>query len=242
MILATRFAIILLVKIEANARMARSPGTTNEQRRIEIADLLLRLRRLGVTDQKVLAVMEAVPRDVFVAAGSVAEAYAERALPIDCGQTISAPAIVGMMTAALEATDRDRVLEIGTGSGYQAAVLAKLVRRVYTIDRFRTLVASAEQRFVALNLSNITTRVGDGLKGWPEQAPFDKIIVTAAAPTISEDLLAQVRVGGIVVAPVGPPDGVQKLAKIMRTDDGYERSVLADVRFVPLIPGAAARL
>lgn len=222
--------------------MARSSGTSNEQRRIEIAELLLRLRRVGVTDQKVLAAMEAIPRDVFVPADSVGEAYAERALPIDCGQTISAPAIVGIMTAALEVSDRDRVLEIGTGSGYQAAVLAKLARRVYTVDRFRTLVSAAEQRFAALNLSNITTRVGDGMKGWPEQAPFDKMIVTAAGTTVPDGLLEQVSAGGIVVAPVGPPDAVQKLVKIVRTDDGYERSVLADVRFVPLIPGAAARL
>lgn len=222
--------------------MARTPGTSNEQRRIEIADLLLRLRRVGITDQNVLAAMEAVPRDVFVPVDSVGEAYAERALPIDCGQTISAPAIVGIMTAALDVGDRDRVLEIGTGSGYQAAVLAKLARRVYTVDRFRTLVTAAEQRFAALNLSNITTRVGDGTKGWPEQAPFDKIVVTAAGENLSEGLLAQVRVGGFIVAPVGPPDGVQKLVKVVRTEDGYERSVLADVRFVPLIPGAAARL
>jgi len=222
--------------------MAHRPGTTNEQRRIEIADLLLRLRRVGVTDQKVVAAIEAVPRDVFVPVESVGEAYAERALPIDCGQTISAPAIVGIMTAALDVSDRDKVLEIGTGSGYQAAVLAKLARRVYTIDRYRTLVMGAEQRFAALNLSNITTRVGDGMKGWPEQAPFDKIVVTAAGETVPEGLLEQVRAGGIIVAPVGPPDGVQKLVKIVRTDDGYERSTLADVRFVPLIPGAAARL
>lgn len=222
--------------------MARSPGSSNERRRIEIADLLLRLRRVGVTDQRLLAAMEAVPRDVFVPADSVGEAYSERALPIDCGQTISAPAIVGIMTAALEVTDRDRVLEVGTGSGYQAAVLAKLARRVYTVDRFRTLVGAAEQRFAALDLSNITTRVGDGMKGWPEQAPFDKIVITAAGETLPEVLLAQVRVGGIIVAPVGPPEGVQKLVKIIRTEDGYERSVLADVRFVPLIPGTAKRL
>ena len=222
--------------------MAQSRGPSEEQRLIEIADLLLRLRRIGVTDQRVLKAIEAIPRDIFVAVGSVAEAYAERALPIECGQTISAPAIVGKMTAALEVSDRDRVLEIGTGSGYQAAILAKLARRVYTIDRFRTLVAAADRRFAALNLSNVTTRVGDGTKGWPEQAPFDKIIVTAAADAVPEALIEQVRVGGIVVVPVGSPDDVQKLVKVTRTADGYERSALADVRFVPLIPGTAARL
>lgn len=222
--------------------MARSAESSNERRRIEIADLLLRLRRIGITDQRVLAAIEAIPRDVFVPVDNVGEAYAERALPIDCGQTISAPAIVGMMTAALEVGDRDRILEIGTGSGYQTAVLAKLARRVYTIDRFRTLVVAAEKRFEALHLSNITTRVDDGIDGWPEQAPFDKIIVTAAGETMPDGMLKQVRVGGIVVAPIGPSDGVQKLLKFVRTDEGVEESVLADVRFVPLIPGKAARL
>jgi protein-L-isoaspartate(D-aspartate) O-methyltransferase len=222
--------------------MAPRSGTSSEQRQIEIADLLLRLRRVGVMDQRVLRAIEAIPRDLFVPADSVDEAYSERALPIDCGQTISAPVIVGLMTAALEVSDRDKVLEIGTGSGYQAAVLAKLARRVYTVDRFRTLVTMAEKRFATLNLVNITTRVGDGTKGWPEQAPFDKIIVTAAGAEVPEVLLAQVRVGGIIVAPVGPPDGIQKLVKIIRTEDGSERSVLGDVRFVPLIPGTAARL
>jgi protein-L-isoaspartate(D-aspartate) O-methyltransferase len=222
-------------------------GDASEDLRGDRADERARMVReqiaaRGVRDPRVLAAMEAVPRDIFVPADSVGEAYAERALPIDCGQTISAPAIVGIMTAALDVSDRDRVLEIGTGSGYQAAVLAKLARRVYTVDRFRTLVAAAEQRCAALNLSNITTRVGDGMKGWPEQAPFDKIVITAAGETVPELLLAQVRIGGIIVAPVGPPDGVQKLVKIIRTEDGYERSVLADVRFVPLIPGTAARL
>jgi protein-L-isoaspartate(D-aspartate) O-methyltransferase len=222
--------------------MARASESANERRRIEIADLLLRLRRLGITDQRILGAIEAIPRDVFVPVDSVEEAYAERALPIDCGQTISAPALVGMMTAALEIGDRDRILEIGTGSGYQTAVLAKLARRVYSIERFRTLVTAAEQRFAALRLSNITTRIGDGILGWPEQAPFDKIIVTAAGDTVPQALLAQVRVAGIVVAPVGPASGVQKLMKFVRTESGFDERTLADVRFVPLIPGKAASL
>jgi protein-L-isoaspartate(D-aspartate) O-methyltransferase len=213
-----------------------------DEGRIAVAELILRLRRSGVTDRRVLGVLEAVPRDFFVPPESKEQSYAERALPIDCGQTISAPVIVGMMTAALDLSDRDRVLEIGTGSGYQTAVLAKLARRVYTIDRFRTLVQAAEERFQALGLSNVTTMVGDGIKGWPEQAPFDKIIVTAAGEEIPEVLRKQVRVGGIIVAPVGPADGVQKLVKMTRTEDGFDETVLADVRFVPLIPGRAAHL
>jgi protein-L-isoaspartate(D-aspartate) O-methyltransferase len=213
-----------------------------DERRVRIADLILRLRRNGITDQHILGAIESVPRDVFVPAESRADAYAERALPIDCGQTISAPVIVGMMTVALDPGDRDRVLEIGTGTGYQSAILAKLCRRVYSIDRFRTLVTAAESRFRTLRISNITTLVGDGTKGWPEQAPFDRIIVTAAAETVPEALLKQVRIGGIIVAPVGPVDGVQKLLRIERTEADYQTKELADVRFVPLIPGKAERL
>ena len=213
-----------------------------DERRVRIADLILRFRRAGITDQAVLQAIESVPRDVFVPAESRAVAYAERALPIDCGQTISAPLIVGMMTAALDLDEGDRVLEIGTGTGYQTAVLARLCRRVYTIDRFRTLIAAAESRFRTLRITNIATLVGDGTKGWPEQSPFDRIIVTAAAEAVPEPLLTQVRVGGVIVAPVGPQDGVQKLLRIERTDTGYETRDLADVRFVPLIPGKAERL
>jgi protein-L-isoaspartate(D-aspartate) O-methyltransferase len=213
-----------------------------EARRTRIAELILRLRRAGIMEQKVLAAMEAVPRDLFVAPDGRREAYAERALPIDCGQTISAPVIVGMMTAALDLDPRDRVLEIGTGSGYQTAVLSKLCRRVYTIDRFRTLVAAAESRFKTLRLGNITTMIGDGTKGWPDAAPFDKIIVTAAGEEIPVPLLDQVKVGGIIVAPVGPQDGVQRLRRLKRTEAGFDATDLADVRFVPLIPGTAAKL
>ena len=213
-----------------------------DERRVRIADLILRFRRAGITDQAVLQAIESVPRDVFVPAESRADAYAERALPIDCGQTISAPLMVGMMTAALDIDEGDRVLEIGTGTGYQTAVLARLCRRVYTIDRFRTLIAAAESRFRTLRITNIATLVGDGTKGWPEQSPFDRIIVTAAAEAVPEPLLTQVRVGGVIVAPVGPQDGVQKLLRIERTDTGYEARDLADVRFVPLIPGKAERL
>jgi protein-L-isoaspartate(D-aspartate) O-methyltransferase len=212
--------------------MVRGDMDEEEARRIRLADLILRLRRAGIMEQRVLAAMEAVPRDLFVPPEGRRDAYAERALPIDCGQTIS----------ALDLNPRDRVLEIGTGSGYQCAVLAKLCRRVYTIDRFRTLVAAAESRFKTLRLGNITTMVGDGTKGWPEAAPFDKIIVTAATDALPEALFEQVVVGGIIVAPLGPQDGVQKLKRLVRTQEGFTASDLADVRFVPLIPGTAARL
>lgn len=222
--------------------MVEPRGEQGDDRRVRIAELILRLRRAGIMDQRVVAAIESVPREIFVPAESQAEAYAERALPIDCGQTISAPVIVGMMTAALDVGDRDRVLEVGTGTGYQSAVLARLARRVYTMDRFRTLIAAAESRFKSLRLGNITTLVGDGMQGWPEQAPFDRIIVTAAGEEVPPALKKQVRVGGIIVIPVGPQDGVQKLLRLERTEDGFTEKALADVRFVPLIPGKAARL
>jgi protein-L-isoaspartate(D-aspartate) O-methyltransferase len=211
-------------------------------RRTHIAEMILRLRRAGITDRRVVSAIEAAPRDLFVPAEMHAEAYAEQALPIDCGQTISAPVIVGMMTAALDVGADDRVLEIGTGTGYQTAILARLAKRVYTMERFRTLTAAAESRFRTLRLANITTLVGDGIKGWPEQAPFDRIIVTASDEAVPEALLRQVRLGGVLIMPVGPSDGVQKLMRYERGEDGFSGQALADVRFVPLIPGKAQRL
>jgi protein-L-isoaspartate(D-aspartate) O-methyltransferase len=210
--------------------------------RIRIANLILRLRRMGVTDTRVLSAIEAIPRDLFVPPESQPDAYAERALPIECGQTISAPAIVGMMTAALDIGDRDRVLEVGTGTGYQTAVLSRLARRVYSIDRFRTLVAAAEDRFKALRIANITTMVGDGMLGWPQQAPFDRIIVSASGEQVPDALLKQVKVGGVVVMPIGAADGIQRLTRMVRGQSGFDETSLADVRFVPLIPGKAAHL
>ena len=217
-------------------------GGAEDEKRVRLAELILRLRRAGVTDQRVVAAMEATPRELFVPPEMRAEAYSERALPIECGQTISAPVIVGMMTNALDVHERDRVLEVGTGSGYQAAVLARLCRRVYTIERFRTLTEAAEQRFRTLRIANITTLTADGMNGWPEQAPFDRIIVTAAGETVPEALLKQVKVGGVIVMPVGSAEGIQKLTRLERMEDGFNERVLADVRFVPLIPGKAARL
>lgn len=224
--------------------MSDSPPdyTTSEADRIAIADFLLRLRRAGLTDRRLVSAVESVPRQLFVPASARRSAYAERALPIDCGQTISAPELVAMMTAALGPEPGDKVLEIGTGSGYQAAILARLAAQVFTIDRFRTLVEIAESRFRTLKLTNITTRVGDGSLGWPEKAPFDRIMITAACDVVPQPLLDQLRVGGVMVAPVGPADRVQRLLRIVRTEDDYERQTLTDVRFVPLIPGKAEHL
>jgi protein-L-isoaspartate(D-aspartate) O-methyltransferase len=216
--------------------------SAGEADRIAIADFLLRLRRIGLTDRRLITAVESIPRQLFVPASARRNAYAERALPIDCGQTISAPELVASMTASLGPEPGDKVLEIGTGSGYQTAILARLAAQVFTIDRFRTLVETAESRFRTLKLTNITTRVGDGSLGWPEKAPFDRIMITAACEAVPPALLDQLRVGGVMVAPVGAADRVQRLMRIVRTEDGSDQQKLADVRFVPLIPGKAEHL
>jgi len=200
-------------------------------------DLISGLRHAGISDERVLAAMEAVPRDRFVHASFGDQSYRDTALPIDCGQTISQPFVVAVMTAFLEVGPRMKVLEIGTGSGYQAAVLSRLCRRVYTIERFRKLLRQAEDRFKALDLHNITTRFGDGMKGWPEQAPFDRIIVTAGAEEVPQTLLGQLKDGGIMVIPAGSELLGQRLLQIRRTADRFETHKLDAVRFVPLLPG-----
>ena len=203
------------------------------------ARLILGLRRQGVTDARVLEAMEAIDLAVFVHPQFLAQAWEDAALPIDRGQTISQPFVVGLMTQALDVSPRHRVLEIGTGSGYQAAVLSKLARFVYSVERYRPLLAEAESRFKALGLDNIITRHGDGSKGWLEQAPFDRIIVTAAAPHEPHDLIAQLKPGGIMVAPVGKA-GSQYLHRYVAEEGGtFRRESLIEVRFVPLVEGVA---
>lgn len=200
---------------------------------------LFNLRSRGVTDARVLAAMEATDRGLFVRGLFAERAYEDTPLPINCGQTISQPSVVALMTQALEVTPRDKVLEVGTGSGYQAAILARLARRVYTVDRHRRLVREAEAIFQALDLSNITSLTADGSFGLPEQAPFDRIIVTAAAEDPPGPLLAQLRIGGIMVLPVGQSDTVQSLIKVVRHADGFDYDELRPVRFVPLVEGLA---
>jgi protein-L-isoaspartate(D-aspartate) O-methyltransferase len=198
---------------------------------------LYALRAQGVTDGRVLAAMESIDRGVFVKGLFAERAYEDTPLPIACGQTISQPSVVALMTQALAVSPRDKVLEIGTGSGYQAAILSQLARRVYTVDRHRRLVREAEAVFAALDLNNITALVGDGSYGLPDQAPFDRIIVTAAAEDPPGPLLAQLRVGGIMVLPVGQSDTVQTLIKVTRAAEGYDYDELRPVRFVPLVEG-----
>jgi protein-L-isoaspartate(D-aspartate) O-methyltransferase len=198
---------------------------------------LFALRSKGVTDARVLTVMEQVDRAAFLKGLFKERAYEDMPLPISCGQTISQPSIVGLMTQALDVQARHKVLEIGTGSGYQAAILARLARRVYTVDRFKRLVTEAQTLFDAQDISNITAIAADGSHGLPEQAPFDRILLTAAAEDPPSTLLAQLRIGGIMVLPVGQSDTVQSLIRVTKTQNGLDYEELRTVRFVPLLEG-----
>jgi protein-L-isoaspartate(D-aspartate) O-methyltransferase len=198
---------------------------------------LFQLRTRGITDPRVLESMENVDRGLFVRGQFADRAYEDTPLPIPCGQTISQPSVVGLMTQALAIGPRDTVLEIGTGSGYQAAILSGLCRRVYTLDRHRRLVQEAEATFNQLGLYNIIAQVADGSRGLPDQAPFDRILVTAAAEDPPGPLLAQLKIGGIMVVPVGQSDAVQTLIRVTRTETGFDYNELRQVRFVPLVEG-----
>lgn len=215
------------------------PDDTPETRR---ARLILNLRSQGVSEPAVLRALEHTPRELFTPELFKERAWEDSALPIACGQTISQPFIVGLMTQALTIEPRARVLEIGTGSGYQTAVLSRLARLVYTVERYRTLLGEAEARFKQLQLGNIITRFGDGGEGWPKQAPFDRILVTAAAPSEPKALLAQLKPSGVLVAPIGRGP-VQTLKRYAGDGKGgFKEEVLCDVRFVPLLEGVAREL
>jgi protein-L-isoaspartate(D-aspartate) O-methyltransferase len=204
---------------------------------VKKARLIMELRAEGITNAKVLGAIERVSREHFLPETFLDRAYENVALPIGHGQTISQPLVVAIMTEALEVGDRHKVLEIGTGSGYQTAVLAKLCRRVFTMERHRELLKQAEQRFASLRLHNVTTLFGDGTKGWPEQSPFDRIIVTAASEEVPCVLLESLTDGGILVIPEGEERREQELLRIRRDGDSFKRESLGAVRFVPLVSG-----
>ena len=199
--------------------------------------LLFALRSKGVTDTAVLEVIEKIDRGLFVRGLFADRAYEDMPLPIECGQTISQPSVVGIMTQVLRVSPRDKVLEVGTGSGYQSAVLSHLARRVYTVERYKTLVRSAQSLFASLDISNVTCMYADGSHGLPDQAPFDRIIVTAAAEDPPGPLLAQLKIGGIMVLPVGQSSSLQTLLRVIKTENGYEYEDIRPIRFVPLIEG-----
>jgi protein-L-isoaspartate(D-aspartate) O-methyltransferase len=202
----------------------------------------LTLRRHGITDQAVLRAMDEVPREYFVAPGFLDSAYADQALPIACGQTISQPFVVAYMTEKLEVEPGHRVLEIGTGSGYQTAILARLAREVVSIERYRTLAEAARERIGTLGYGNVTIRAGDGMAGAPDLAPFDRIMITAAAEQVPEALAAQLADGGKMIIPIGPRHDAQCLVRLTKTGGALTRENLIAVRFVPLLPGQAREL
>jgi protein-L-isoaspartate(D-aspartate) O-methyltransferase len=210
--------------------------------RVGRMEFLLGLRRRGIIDQSVLRALEEVPRENFVMPDFRDEAYADQALPIMCGQTISQPYVVAYMTEQLGLKPEHRVLEVGTGSGYQAAVLGRLAREVITIERYRTLADGARARLQELGFDNVTVVLGDGLSGVPERAPYDRIIVTAAAETIPQALVDQLAPDGVMVLPLGPHVGPQRIVKLTRGEAGLAQEDLIWVRFVPLLPGKAKEL
>jgi protein-L-isoaspartate(D-aspartate) O-methyltransferase len=203
--------------------------------------LLMELRTLGIGDANVLAAIERVPREAFVPPQFIDQAYENTALPIGEGQTISQPIVVALMTQALQVEKRMKVLEVGTGSGYQTAVLAKLARRVYTIERHANLLSQAEKLLHQLRISNYTAKAGDGSRGWPEQAPFPRILVTAAATKIPQGLIEQLEIGGKMVIPIGERASDQAVMRITRTESGHTSENLFPVRFVPLVRDEAER-
>ena len=200
--------------------------------------LVERLREQGIRNEAVLAAIAEVPRHIFVDEALSSRAYEDTALPIGLGQTLSQPYIVARMTEIIvDSGPVDRVLEVGTGSGYQAIILAQLCRRLYTIERHPELLKLAEMRFDQMQLANITAIVGDGAGGWPEQAPFERILVAAAAADVPPVLFDQLAIGGIMVVPVGLDEGDQRLMKVTRTSDGADTRDLGPTRFVPLVDG-----
>jgi protein-L-isoaspartate(D-aspartate) O-methyltransferase len=210
---------------------------------IERMEFQLTLRRRGISDKAALRAMDEVPREHFVAASDIDTAYADRALPIACGQTISQPYVVAYMTEQLDVAPQHRVLEIGTGSGYQAAVLSRIAREVVSIERYRTLADAARDRLKTLGYDNVAIFAGDGFAGAPDRAPFDRIIVTAAAEKIPETLVEQLTAGGKMLLPLGPRKGVQHIVKLTKAPGGeLVRENLIAVRFVPLLPGRAREL
>jgi protein-L-isoaspartate(D-aspartate) O-methyltransferase len=209
---------------------------------VDRMEFLLTLRKRGITNQAVLRAMDEIPRAAFVQEDFTDVAYSDQALPIPCGQTISQPYVVAYMTEQLALEPEHFVLEVGTGSGYQAAILSRLAREVVSIERFRTLADGARQRLARLRCDNVEVIAGDGFAGVPEKAPFDRIIVTAAAEEVPEALTEQLADGGIMLLPLGPHDGTQHIVMLTKASTGIEREELLPVRFVPLLPGQAKEL
>lgn len=217
-------------------------GEADDETRVRVASMVLRLRSSGISDRRVLNAIESIPRSLFVPEEWQDMAYEDRALPIECGQTISAPSVVATMTAALQLNDRHKVLEIGTGSGYQTAILARLARRITTLERYKTLIQLAESRWAELGIGNISAIQSDGTLGWKQQAPFDRILITAACAEAPSKLVAQLAEEGILIAPIGSSDAVQRLTLFQKFGIRVDTRDLGGVRFVPMVAGVAQKL
>jgi protein-L-isoaspartate(D-aspartate) O-methyltransferase len=221
---------------------AKKEPTFPRDEKIERMEFLLSLKKRGISNAAVLRAMDSVPREQFVLSDYADAAYADSAMPIACGQTISQPYVVAYMTEQLEVTREHRVLEVGTGSGYQTAVLGLLAGQVYSIERYRTLADRARETLERLGYDNVTIVAGDGFDGLPQHAPYDRIMVTAAAETIPEALTGQLAEGGILLLPLGAHDGAQRIVKLTVGQEGLAQQDLLPVRFVPLLPGQAQEL
>ncbi len=216
--------------------------TDGSDEALERAQLLLALRQRGIRDRAVMSALERVPRELFVEAAFRPLAWADQALPIDCGQTISQPAVVALMAQALDLAPGHRVLEVGTGSGYAAAILGQITLEVVSVERFRTLADAAARRLDSLGLSNVEVAIADGMRGYGARAPYDRILLSAAVEEIPAPILEQLAPEGVLVAPVGPPEDTQVLLRVARVGTGLERRELGHVRFVPMRPGIATVL
>lgn len=231
-----------MAELELGQRFDMANEGSERDESISRMEFLLALRRRGIVDRAVLRAMDEVPREQFVAADHGDAAYRDQALPIACGQTISQPYVVAYMTEQLGVQPSHHVLEVGTGSGYQAAVLSRLARNVVTVERYRTLAERARIRLETLGYRNVTVVVADGLAGVPEHAPFDRIMVTAAAETVPRTLVEELAEQGVMILPLGPHADAQRIVKLTKTGNGLTREDLIRVRFVPLLPGRAREL
>lgn len=215
--------------------MTQNAGAKSNRMMAKKEQLLNQLRSAGITNERVLDAFNKVPREAFVPRPFKDDAYENRALPIGEGQTISQPYVVALMTHAAHVESNHKVLEIGMGSGYQAAILCKLVRRLFTIERFDNLRLKAEEKLHEIGIYNFAAKTGDGTKGWPDQAPFDRIVVTAASPEVPQSLKNQLADGGVMIIPIGEQDSEQRLVRITRQGDSFDTYELGPVKFVPLI-------
>jgi protein-L-isoaspartate(D-aspartate) O-methyltransferase len=233
----------VLKQQEGSVPSGRPQGQgTERDEKVSRMEFLLALRRRGIVDQAVLRAMDEIPREQFVTTDYIDDAYADQALPIACGQTISQPYVVAYMTEQLGVRRHHRVLEVGTGSGYQAAILSRLASDVVTVERYRTLADAARVRLETLNCRNVIVVVGDGLAGVPDHAPYDRILVTAAAEAVPNTLLEELAEDGVMVLPLGPHTDAQRIVKLSKTKEALSRQDLIWVRFVPLLPGRAREL